>query len=80
MKDTSFFGVLVRVPLGSGPRSEPNEGCYFNGLKSVSIKFSDHFKEIMKNKTQQPKVTIPMVALTSTSVYLLISSEFEPMD
>ncbi|KAG2344881.1 hypothetical protein BDR05DRAFT_998887 [Suillus weaverae] len=43
--------------------------CYFNGLKSVGMKFSDHFKEVASNKAQRPEVTIPMVALTSTSVY-----------
>ncbi|KAG1847680.1 hypothetical protein DFJ58DRAFT_730093 [Suillus subalutaceus] len=45
------------------------KGCYFNGLKSVSMKFSDRFKEIANNKAQWPEVTIPMVVLTSTSVY-----------
>ncbi|KAG1841046.1 hypothetical protein F4604DRAFT_1939676 [Suillus subluteus] len=45
------------------------KGRYFNGLKSVGMKFSDRFKEIANNKAQRPEVTIPMVALTSTSVY-----------
>ncbi|KAG2066116.1 hypothetical protein BDR04DRAFT_1121396 [Suillus decipiens] len=45
------------------------KGRYFNRLKSVSMKFSDHFKEIASNKAQRPEVTITMVALTSTSVY-----------
>ncbi|KAG2126266.1 hypothetical protein DEU56DRAFT_959595 [Suillus clintonianus] len=45
------------------------KGRYFNGLKSVGMKFSDRFKEIAQNKAQRPEVTIPMVALTSTSVY-----------
>ncbi|KAG2148159.1 uncharacterized protein EDB93DRAFT_1250218 [Suillus bovinus] len=45
------------------------KGRYFNGLKSVGVKFSDRFKKIASNKAQRPEVTIPMVALTSTSVY-----------
>ncbi|KAG1831326.1 hypothetical protein EV424DRAFT_1534413 [Suillus variegatus] len=45
------------------------KGCYFNGLKSVGVNFSDRFKKIANNKAQRPEVTIPMVALTSTSVY-----------
>ncbi|KAG2066511.1 hypothetical protein BDR04DRAFT_1160180 [Suillus decipiens] len=45
------------------------KGCYFNGLKSVGVNFSDHFKNIVNNKAQWPEVTIPMVALTSTLVY-----------
>ncbi|KAG1854871.1 hypothetical protein F4604DRAFT_1932502 [Suillus subluteus] len=45
------------------------KGHYFNGLKSVGMKFSDCFKEIANNKAQWPKATIPMVALTSTLVY-----------
>ncbi|KAG1895819.1 uncharacterized protein F5891DRAFT_1193839 [Suillus fuscotomentosus] len=45
------------------------KGRYFNGLKSVEVNFSDHFKKIANNKAQRPEVTIPMVALTSTSVY-----------
>ncbi|KAG1871528.1 hypothetical protein F4604DRAFT_1926263 [Suillus subluteus] len=45
------------------------KGCYFNGSKSVSVKFADHFKEIADNKAKWPEVTIPIVALTSTSVY-----------
>jgi hypothetical protein len=52
------------------------KGHYFNRLKSVGVKFSDHFKEISKNKTQWPEITVPIVALTSTSVYLLIYSKF----
>ncbi|KAG1820107.1 hypothetical protein EV424DRAFT_1539520 [Suillus variegatus] len=45
------------------------KGRYFNGLKSVRVNFSDRFKKIANNKAQRPEVTIPMVALTSTSVY-----------
>ncbi|KAG1875875.1 hypothetical protein C8R48DRAFT_768729 [Suillus tomentosus] len=45
------------------------KGRYFNGLKSVGVNFSDRFKKIANNKAQRPEVTIPMVALTSTSVY-----------
>ncbi|KAG1851216.1 hypothetical protein C8R48DRAFT_777912 [Suillus tomentosus] len=45
------------------------KGHYFNGSKSVGVKFADRFKEIAGNKAQRPEVTIPMVALTSTSVY-----------
>ncbi|KAG1770182.1 hypothetical protein EDD22DRAFT_843216 [Suillus occidentalis] len=45
------------------------KGRYFNGPKSVGMKFSDRFEEIASNKAQRPEVTIPMVALTSTSVY-----------
>ncbi|KAG1891601.1 uncharacterized protein F5891DRAFT_1197654 [Suillus fuscotomentosus] len=45
------------------------KGRYFNGSKSVGVKFTDRFKEIAGNKAQRPEVTIPMVALTSTSVY-----------
>ncbi|KAG0698880.1 hypothetical protein DFH29DRAFT_1002419 [Suillus ampliporus] len=45
------------------------KGCYFNGPKLVGMKFTDRFKEITGNKAQWPQVTIPMVALTSTSVY-----------
>ncbi|KAG1787237.1 hypothetical protein EV424DRAFT_1551227 [Suillus variegatus] len=45
------------------------KGHYFNGSKSVGVKFTDRFKEIARNKAQWPEVTIPMVALTSTSVY-----------
>lgn len=48
------------------------KGRYFNGLKSVGVNFSDRFKKIANNKAQRPEVTIPMVALTSTSVYLSI--------
>ncbi|KAG1809558.1 hypothetical protein EV424DRAFT_1542980 [Suillus variegatus] len=43
------------------------KGRYFNGPKSVGMKFSDRFEEIASNKAQRPEVTIPMVALTSTS-------------
>ncbi|KAG1890556.1 uncharacterized protein F5891DRAFT_987000 [Suillus fuscotomentosus] len=50
-------------------------GRYFNGPKSVGMKFSDRFEEIASNKAQRPEVTIPMVALTSTSVYFLIQSK-----
>jgi hypothetical protein len=45
------------------------KGRYFNGPKSVGVKFTDRFKGIAKNKAERPEVTIPMVALTSTSVY-----------
>ncbi|KAG2114135.1 hypothetical protein DEU56DRAFT_919634 [Suillus clintonianus] len=45
------------------------KGRYFNGSKSVGVKFANHFKEIAGNKAQRPEVMIPMVALTSTSVY-----------
>ncbi|KAG2129440.1 hypothetical protein DEU56DRAFT_915158 [Suillus clintonianus] len=45
------------------------KGRYFNGPKSVGVKFSDRFKKIARNKAERPEVTIPMVALTSTSVY-----------
>ncbi|KAG1883895.1 uncharacterized protein F5891DRAFT_990509 [Suillus fuscotomentosus] len=45
------------------------KGRYFNGSKSVGVKFTDRFKEIAGNKAQRPEVTIPMVALTSTSVH-----------
>ncbi|KAG1784578.1 uncharacterized protein HD556DRAFT_1451612 [Suillus plorans] len=45
------------------------KGRYFNGSKSVGVKFADRFKEIAGNKAQRPEVTILMVALTSTSVY-----------
>ncbi|KAG1902407.1 uncharacterized protein F5891DRAFT_1186518 [Suillus fuscotomentosus] len=45
------------------------KGHYFNGSKSVGVKFADCFKEIAGNKAQWPEVTIPMVALTSTLVY-----------
>jgi hypothetical protein len=51
------------------------KGHYFNGPKSVGVKFSDRFEEIASNKAQRPEVTIPMVALTSTSVYFLIQSK-----
>ncbi|KAG1895138.1 uncharacterized protein F5891DRAFT_1194484 [Suillus fuscotomentosus] len=56
------------------------KGRYFNGSKSVGVKFADHFKEIPGNKAQQPEVTIPMVALTSTLVYaaLLCKSNKSP--
>ncbi|KAG2053927.1 hypothetical protein BDR06DRAFT_971999 [Suillus hirtellus] len=47
------------------------KGCYFNGSKSVGMKFTDHFKEIAGNKAQRPEVTILMVALTSTLRVLL---------
>lgn len=55
------------------------KGRYFNGPKSVGVKFSDHFEEIASNKAQRPEVTIPMVALTSTSVYFLIQSNLVPV-
>ncbi|KAG2366007.1 hypothetical protein BDR07DRAFT_1480731 [Suillus spraguei] len=45
------------------------KGRYFNRLKSVRVNFSDCFKKSANNKAQRPEVTIPMVALTSTSVY-----------
>ncbi|KAG2119698.1 uncharacterized protein F5147DRAFT_647595 [Suillus discolor] len=32
------------------------KGCYFNGSKSVGMKFADRFKEIAGNKAQQPEV------------------------
>ncbi|KAG1731876.1 hypothetical protein EDD22DRAFT_960475 [Suillus occidentalis] len=48
------------------------KGRYFNGPKSVGVKFSDRFEEIASNKAQRPEVTIPMVALTSTSVYAVL--------
>ncbi|KAG2109332.1 uncharacterized protein F5147DRAFT_773143 [Suillus discolor] len=45
------------------------KGHYFNGLKSVSVMFGKRFSDIAKNKAKRPEVTIPMVALTATSVY-----------
>ncbi|KAG1861815.1 hypothetical protein DFJ58DRAFT_725659 [Suillus subalutaceus] len=45
------------------------KGRYFNGLKSVGVVFAHKFTEIAKNKAERPEVLIPMVALTSTSVY-----------
>ncbi|KAG2085838.1 hypothetical protein BD769DRAFT_1681486 [Suillus cothurnatus] len=42
---------------------------YFNGSKLVGVVFAHKFTEIAKNKANQPEVSIPMVALTSTSVY-----------
>ncbi|KAG2127252.1 uncharacterized protein EDB93DRAFT_1257130 [Suillus bovinus] len=45
------------------------KGHYFNGSKSVSIIFAKKFADLTQNKAQQPEVTIPMVALTATSVY-----------
>ncbi|KAG1865321.1 hypothetical protein F4604DRAFT_1781073 [Suillus subluteus] len=45
------------------------KGHYFNGPKSVGAIFAHKFTEIAKNKANRPEVTIPMVALTSTSVY-----------
>ncbi|KAG2032665.1 hypothetical protein BDR03DRAFT_1015016 [Suillus americanus] len=45
------------------------KGCYFNGLKLVGAVFAHKFTEIAKNKANWPEVTIPMVTLTSTSVY-----------
>jgi len=41
---------------------------YFNGSKLVGVVFAHKFTEIAKNKANQPEVSIPMVALTSTSV------------
>ncbi|KAG1809905.1 uncharacterized protein HD556DRAFT_1435639 [Suillus plorans] len=46
------------------------KGCYFNGSKSVSGVFAHKFTEIMKNKANRPEVSIPMVTLTSTLVYV----------
>ncbi|KAG2343920.1 hypothetical protein BDR05DRAFT_962568 [Suillus weaverae] len=45
------------------------KGGYFNGSKSVGVIFAKKFTDIAKNKAQRPEVTIPMVALTATSVY-----------
>ncbi|KAG1765458.1 hypothetical protein EV702DRAFT_1050997 [Suillus placidus] len=45
------------------------KGRYFNGPKSVSTVFAHKFAGITKNKANQPEVPIPMVVLTSTSVY-----------
>ncbi|KAG1850447.1 hypothetical protein F4604DRAFT_1808523 [Suillus subluteus] len=45
------------------------KGHYFNGPKSVGAVFAHKFTEITKNKANRPEVTIPMVTLTSTSVY-----------
>lgn len=45
------------------------KGHYFNGSKSVGVVFAHKFTEIVKNKANWPEVSIPMVALTSTSVY-----------
>ncbi|KAG1786941.1 uncharacterized protein HD556DRAFT_1313144 [Suillus plorans] len=45
------------------------KGCYFNGPKSVGVMFARRFSDIAKNKAKRPEVTIPMVALTATSVY-----------
>ncbi|KAG1884422.1 hypothetical protein F4604DRAFT_1677049 [Suillus subluteus] len=45
------------------------KGRYFNGPKSVGVMFARRFSDIAKNKAKRPEVTIPMVALTATSVY-----------
>lgn len=45
------------------------KGHYFNGSKSVGVVFAHKFTVIVKNKANWPEVSIPMVALTSTSVY-----------
>ncbi|KAG2045739.1 hypothetical protein BDR06DRAFT_1000804 [Suillus hirtellus] len=45
------------------------KGRYFNGPKSVGVMFANRFSDIAKNKAKRPEVTIPMVALTATSVY-----------
>ncbi|KAG2130635.1 uncharacterized protein EDB93DRAFT_1255832 [Suillus bovinus] len=45
------------------------KGHYFNGSKSVGVVFVKRFSNISKNKAKRPEVTIPMVALTATSVY-----------
>ncbi|KAG2110124.1 hypothetical protein DEU56DRAFT_762343, partial [Suillus clintonianus] len=45
------------------------KGRYFNGSKSVGSMFAQKFSDIAKNKAERPEVPIPMVALTSTSVY-----------
>ncbi|KAG1784993.1 uncharacterized protein HD556DRAFT_1451155 [Suillus plorans] len=64
----------VAIPQANKPYSADilpylMKGHYSNGPKSVGIKFLDRFKEIASNKAQRPEVTIPMVALTTTSVY-----------
>ncbi|KAG2127504.1 hypothetical protein DEU56DRAFT_915717 [Suillus clintonianus] len=68
----------VPIPQAAKPYSADilpylMKGRYFNGPKSVGVKFADRFKEISGNKAQRPEVTIPMVALTSTSVYFRFS-------
>ncbi|KAG1734797.1 hypothetical protein EDB19DRAFT_1910925 [Suillus lakei] len=45
------------------------KGHYFNGPKSIGTVFAQKFVDIAKNKANRPEVPIPMVALTSTSVY-----------
>ncbi|KAG2028738.1 hypothetical protein BDR03DRAFT_988226, partial [Suillus americanus] len=42
---------------------------YFNESKSVGVMFAKKFSDIAKNKAKRPEPTIPMVALTATSVY-----------
>ncbi|KAG1843743.1 hypothetical protein C8R48DRAFT_780583 [Suillus tomentosus] len=69
-----FDDKNVAIPQANKPNSADilpylMKGYYFNGPKSVGVNFSDRFKEITSNKAQRPKVTIPMVASTTTSVY-----------
>ncbi|KAG1842029.1 hypothetical protein DFJ58DRAFT_807143 [Suillus subalutaceus] len=45
------------------------KGRYFSGSKSVGVMFAKRFSDIAKNKAKRPEVTIPMIALTATSVY-----------
>lgn len=66
--------TIVAIPQANKPYSADilpylMKGHYFNGTKLVGVKFSDCFKEIVSNKAQRPEVMIPMVALTTTSVY-----------
>ncbi|KAG2054210.1 hypothetical protein BDR06DRAFT_1007884 [Suillus hirtellus] len=48
------------------------KGRYFNGSKSVGVVFAHKFTEIAKNKANWPEVSIPMVTLTSTLVYMAL--------
>ncbi|KAG1719915.1 hypothetical protein EDB19DRAFT_1918397 [Suillus lakei] len=67
--DNNVPKPVQHKPYLGDPMVHLMKGRYFNGLKSVGTTFAQKFTNIAKNKANQPEVPIPMVALTSTSVY-----------
>ncbi|KAG2031148.1 hypothetical protein BDR03DRAFT_986624 [Suillus americanus] len=41
----------------------------FDGAKSIGIRFSARFVEIVRNKAKRPEVPIPLLALVATAIY-----------
>ncbi|KAG2148845.1 hypothetical protein DEU56DRAFT_753084 [Suillus clintonianus] len=42
---------------------------FFNGAKSIGVKYAERFIKIANNKANRPKIPVPLLVLVATSVY-----------